>query len=155
MEDQVTSDNELSIKSILVSKENNSSTNPKSPAGFIYLKDHTAKFTVWSKTELEKLVENGEYKVVYTEKDTPWGKQYTIRDIIDLNMTINTDNFTYTKQGMKDLEDVGADTSNLKLGDGEVPWELMGIPIKLDETVTEIRMPRKVKNYLIQLKGGN
>jgi len=155
MESQDISD-EISFEGILEKIEKNESKNPKAPAGFVYFENDSRKFTVWGKTILDKFIEKGLYKITFTEKENLFNnvnyKNYTIKDVIDKNLDVNVEKMTFTKKHIEEVKDMGLETSQLKEGKGNIPWEIMGYSIILDNEIKEIRMPKCVVDYLIKLK---
>ena len=95
-------DKEESLIGFVETIEKNESTNPKAPVGFVYFKGDERKFTVWGKTIFDKLVKTGKYKITFKEKENKYGntvyKNYTLIDLIDQNLEVNTDNLTFTKE---------------------------------------------------------
>ena len=150
-------DEPLIFEGILETKEINMSDNPKAPAGFIYFKELDKKLTVWGKSVLDKLTESGEYKVVYSHKSNSFNGQtydnYTVDDIIDKNIEIDTDKITFKPEYIAKQKEQGFPTENLKEGSGELVWSIMGYSVKINEEIREIEIPRKILDYLIKLKG--
>lgn len=148
-------DENLSFEGILSKKEENPSENPRAPAGFIYFEGLDHKITVWDEKLFDTIIEKGKYKVFYTHKKNESNGRvydnYLLGDLIDKSISVDPEKVTVTKEQITQMKDNGFPTENLKEGDGKVIWDLIGIPVKEDESVSEIRMPKKALEYLIKL----
>lgn len=145
----------ITKEGIISKKEKNISENPKAPIGFIYLENFGEKLAVWKKHLFDKIIENGEYKLQISIKENEYnGKKYvnySVEEVIDKTIEFNMDKTTFNEEQIKKLEDKGISTEDLPKGEGETSWIFMGYPIIIDNDVEEIRVPEKIKNYLIQL----
>lgn len=147
----------LEYTGILDRIELNKSDNPKAPCGFIYFVGLDRKITVWDKTTLDLLVEKGNYKIIYQHTQSNYGGRvfdnYTLSTFIDNNLNVDTNKLTFPKDYIEKVKESGFPVDKLVEGSGEIVWNLMGFPVKIDGGITEIKLPKKVLDYLINLKG--
>lgn len=148
---------EDTFEGILDKIEKSTSPNPKAPAGYIYFVGVDKKFTVWGKSLFNSLIEKGKYKINYNYTKSEYGGRtydnYTIVDMVDKNLEVDTNKLTFTKDYIEKVKDSGFPTGQLKEGDGEIVWNIMDYPVKIDDSVKEIIIPKQVLDYLISLKG--
>jgi hypothetical protein len=145
------------FEGILDKIEKSTSSNPKAPAGYIYFVGLDKKLTVWSKSLFGSLIEKGKYQINYNHTKSEYGGRtydnYTVVDMVDKNLEVDTDKLTFTKEYIEQVKESGFPTDKLKEGDGEVVWNIMNYPVKIDNSVKEIIIPKQVLDYLINLKG--
>ncbi|MFW6047220.1 MAG: hypothetical protein ACOCP4_05490 [Candidatus Woesearchaeota archaeon] len=140
---------------ILKKIEKNESNNERAPVGFVYFEEIDIKFTVWKKNLLDCFIEKGRYKILYTIKNNVFkGMEYTsynVEDVIDKNIEYDRDRLTFSKNQLDILKDNEIDTKNLNEGSGENHWKIMDYPLIFDESVEEIRVPRKVFDFMLKI----
>jgi hypothetical protein len=127
MENKDTSDEILVFEGILIDIEKTKESVGNRPAGYLFFKDFDKKITVWDKGTLGRLNINGLYKIIYTYKKSGIYENYTLKEILDKNVSVDMKNKIPT-------------------------WELMGYPVLMDENIKEIKLPRKVFDFILQLK---